>query len=131
MANAACGLLQEVAALLGDRPAPTGCLVGVCNLLDCFPTEDVRGAIGDVERLVGDFGDGRYAWQLSDVREFREPIPCRGAQGVWNALLSSRKSKDSGLVRPTVDSRPRLPCSPRLRVRDEVIYHTMAKWTTE
>ena len=64
---------------------PTGCLVGVCNLLDCFPTEDVCGTISDMERLVGDFGDGRYAWQLSDVREFREPIPCGGAQGVWNA----------------------------------------------
>ena len=40
--------------MLGDRPAPTGCLVGVCNLLDCFPTEDVHGTIGDVERLVSD-----------------------------------------------------------------------------
>jgi hypothetical protein len=75
----------EVAALLGDRPVPTGCLVGVCNLLDCFPTEDVHGTIGDVERLVGDFVNGRYAWQLRDVREFREPTPCRGALGVWNA----------------------------------------------
>ena len=65
--------------MLGDRPAPTGCLVGVCSLLDCFPTEDVHGTIGDVERLVSDFGDGRYAWQLSDVREFREPIPLRGS----------------------------------------------------
>ena len=75
----------EVAALLGDLPVTPGCLVGVCNLLDCFPTEDVCGTISDMERLVGDFGDGRYAWQLSDVREFREPIPCGEAQGVWNA----------------------------------------------
>ena len=65
--------------MLGDRPVPTGCLVGGCKLLDCFPTEDAHSTIGDVERLVGDFGDGRYApWRLSDFREFREPIPLRG-----------------------------------------------------
>lgn len=31
----------------------------------------------------GDFTPGRWAWILQDVRPLPEPIPCRGAQGLW------------------------------------------------
>lgn len=32
---------------------------------------------------VGDFGRGRFAWELTEVRRFDEPIPARGALGLW------------------------------------------------
>lgn len=31
----------------------------------------------------GDFTPGRYAWLLDDIEPLPEPIPARGAQGLW------------------------------------------------
>lgn len=35
------------------------------------------------ELPYGDFAPGRWAWILADVRPLPEPVPCRGAQGLW------------------------------------------------
>lgn len=35
------------------------------------------------ERAFGDYGTGRYAWLLADVRPLAEPIPAKGALGLW------------------------------------------------
>ena len=34
--------------------------------------------------LMGDYHPGRYAWPLTDVVVFDEPIPARGHQGIWD-----------------------------------------------
>lgn len=36
------------------------------------------------QRPFGLFEPGRWAWLLTDVERFAEPIPARGAQGLWN-----------------------------------------------
>lgn len=80
---------------------PSGAIVAVCRLFDCVPTEKVS-SIGwsryqypatddaiqwhmtDQERAFGDYSAGRYAWLLADICALPEPIPARGALGLWN-----------------------------------------------
>lgn len=36
------------------------------------------------ETTFGDYGPGRFAWQLENVRVLPQPITVRGQQGLWN-----------------------------------------------
>jgi hypothetical protein len=38
---------------------------------------------GPHEREFGNYGPGRWAWRLADVRRLGEPVPARGALGLW------------------------------------------------
>lgn len=38
----------------------------------------------DQERAFGDYTPGRYGWILNRIRALRQPIPCRGALGLWD-----------------------------------------------
>lgn len=33
---------------------------------------------------LGNFGPGRFAWLLGNIRALPEPVPVRGHQGLWN-----------------------------------------------
>ena len=77
---------------------PKGAIVAVCELIDCVPTEYVRSVKivrpvqrpgsewlwTENEKAFGDYTDGRFAWLLADIRALPEPIPARGALGLWN-----------------------------------------------
>jgi len=80
---------REFAAVeraLGRLPArlPLGAIVATARLMGCRFTHDVRHQLGTIERLYGDYSDGRYAWFLTDVVALDEPIGYRGAQGLFN-----------------------------------------------
>lgn len=78
---------------------PRGAIVAVAELYDCRPTIEARdGKLGwsgyldnrlnywdltDQERAFGDYSPGRYAWLLANIRALPEPIPAKGAQGLW------------------------------------------------
>jgi hypothetical protein len=77
------------------RALPLGAIVAVANLHRCGEirrTPDgqviVHGQglpITDERELVfGDYTPGRYGWVLTNVQPLREPIPCRGALGLWD-----------------------------------------------
>jgi hypothetical protein len=83
---------EQIADLL-----PRGAIVAVAMLADCCTTPAaevaaqfgrgwVKGGIvsrvSAQERAFGDYGPGRYAWLLSDVRPLRTPLPYRGSQGL-------------------------------------------------
>jgi hypothetical protein len=36
------------------------------------------------EILFGDYTPGRFAWEFANMRMLPEPIPAKGAQGLWN-----------------------------------------------
>ncbi|KZS45724.1 2-oxoglutarate dehydrogenase E1 [Paenibacillus glucanolyticus] len=80
---------------------PTGAIVALCNLEECYMVDNRHdyGTIGlkakngkfimwggsrGNEYYFGDYSDGRCAWQTSNVRHLREPIPAKGMQGLWN-----------------------------------------------
>lgn len=71
-----------------DLPAidelPLGVIVATAELVNCTR---MAGAIvrsqPELERDVGDWRTGRYAWELANVQALPTPIPARGAQGLW------------------------------------------------
>ena len=36
------------------------------------------------ELLFGDWREGRWAWELANVKPLPVPVPCRGKQGLWD-----------------------------------------------
>lgn len=78
--------LHELNSLLvngdGSLKTPTlGAVLCICKVIDIYPTENL--APTPLERAVGDWSPGRYAWQLELVERFEQPIPAKGAQGFW------------------------------------------------
>lgn len=76
---------------------PRGCIVAVCDLIDCRRIHNGRLWSGDgwgntfsdpippsPERDFGDYTGGRYAWLLTNVRALRQPLPWRGAQSLFD-----------------------------------------------
>lgn len=79
---------------------PRGCIVATCNLVNVVPvygveagweisitrgqkTFDYSWDLTDQERAFGNYTAGRYAWLLADVEMLPEPIPAKGALGIW------------------------------------------------
>lgn len=61
---------------------PRGAVVCVANLVACRSTQDYAW-INNQERSFGDFSPGRYGWMFSEVKALKQPVPCRGMQGLW------------------------------------------------
>jgi hypothetical protein len=75
---------------------PTGVILARCILRDCIEVVWTNGeyailgistrTAGGNEYAFGDFSQGRYAWEVSDIDEV-DPIPVKGQQGLWNYPL--------------------------------------------
>lgn len=77
---------------------PTGAILAIAHLTECWSIRNEGGPIWlDIvsktlgwagkfpdEYYFGDYTDGRYAWQTSNVRQLPAPIPAKGMQGLWN-----------------------------------------------
>jgi activating signal cointegrator 1 len=77
----------------GYKP-PLGCIVAIADLVECRSTSQgslllrpdgklTIPGLTELELLFGDFSLGRYAWHLENVIRLPEPVPCKGAQGLW------------------------------------------------
>lgn len=82
---------------------PFGAIIGVVEVVDCVPVErvevdplgvingfthqDLDGrtwlTIDETERAFGDYTARRYAILCRNARAFREPVPCKGQQMLW------------------------------------------------
>lgn len=96
-------------ALTGTR-YPLGCIVATCQVVACLRIEQVTEEAqvatvvetempaetrllpppGTIEHALGDYRPGRYAWILEDVHALTQPVPCRGAQGLWDVDAQTR-----------------------------------------
>jgi len=74
---------------LGRLPKrlPFGALLGIVNLIDVVRVEEIRHQISAIERLYGDYSDGRFAWITEGVEVFDTPIPCKGRQRFFEVDL--------------------------------------------
>ncbi len=82
---------------------PRGCLLGTVELVDVFhcrplwnggvvdttllidPENTARGAgLSALERSLGDYSPGRYAWAFENPVAFPRPIPYRGRQRLFD-----------------------------------------------
>jgi hypothetical protein len=75
-----------------ERTLPSGVILAIGKLADCF---QVIGNKGDSAKLdegqviegreysFGNFSEGRYAWEVTDVHALDTPIPAKGKLGLW------------------------------------------------
>jgi len=77
---------------LRGRDLPLGSIIGVCELVDCIPTDRLSLLpTGKRDTIVitkqefgfGDFGHGRYAFKMANALRLEVPIPCKGALKLW------------------------------------------------
>jgi hypothetical protein len=65
-----------------------GCVLAICNLVDCVEVDTTYGHILKVakpnEYAFGDYSFGRFAWKLDNVHQLTEPIKATGRQRIWN-----------------------------------------------
>jgi hypothetical protein len=61
---------------------PRGAILGTVRLVHAISTE--AGTPDSVDRICGDWSDGRYAWLLTDRYRLPDPLPARGKQGWWS-----------------------------------------------
>ena len=66
---------------------PTGAIIGRAIIAGCVQAEELADLIPDAERLVGDFGEGRFAWAMQNAVMFEQPIECKGHLGIWTVRL--------------------------------------------
>ena len=76
-----------------------GAIIAVANLTDCIATDSwgasdlhpILHPITEQERMLGDWGPGRWAWHFKHVVPL-VPIPWRGAQGLWPLPVALARS---------------------------------------
>lgn len=68
-----------------------GAIVGMVDMVGSETSENILSNLPksmfwgpDQEQIFGDYSPGRYGWLLSEPLLFPEPIPCKGALGIWN-----------------------------------------------
>lgn len=66
-----------------DLNLPLGAILGTVTLSDVKRVEEVKGNLSAWELALGDYSDGRWAWLLTDIMPFDQPIYCKGALGLW------------------------------------------------
>ena len=66
---------------------PLGAVVAITWMTQCASTESVRkylrnsGLLDEIS--FGDYSDGRYAFELTEVSALPRPVPATGALGLW------------------------------------------------
>lgn len=71
-------------AIGGKTDLPRGAVVGTVEIVDCVPVEELADKLNPLEKVLGDYSPGRFAWVLKNPVMFDTPIPARGQQGWWN-----------------------------------------------
>lgn len=98
-------MLQQSASALGLN---RGAILGIVELHACLTHDDLLGphscSLTPLEKLVGFYGPGWFAWELKDPRMFAKPIPCRGNLGIWD----TPKSLDQAIEEAIHDALPSL-----------------------
>jgi hypothetical protein len=61
-----------------------GAIIGYGELVDChLMTPELIGKQTPQELLFGDWRPGRFAWEIKNRVLLENPIPYKGAQGLW------------------------------------------------
>ena len=66
---------------------PTGCIIGKVNLNDCITvTEGFEKSLIKINEKVYGLSQGRdgYAFELTKIEKFKNPIEINGKLGIWD-----------------------------------------------
>lgn len=71
----------------GEAYLPLGAVIATAKLSDVWKIDRPDAAkvwgLDPDEVAFGDYSRGRYAWFLRDIEPLPEPIPAKGALGLW------------------------------------------------
>jgi hypothetical protein len=67
---------------------PLGAVVAVAWLKTCHGTENLQ--VTDEERMWGNYGPGRFAWEFTEVWRLNTPLPVRGEQKLFGVQMPDR-----------------------------------------
>ncbi len=63
---------------------PLGAIIATAQLTTVgTTTAAVKAGLSPEQIAFGDFSAGRFAWFFNSAKLLREPIPCKGALGLW------------------------------------------------
>lgn len=74
--------LEEIYPDVKNWDYPLGAIVAEAELINCHQVEAVRDKLGEAERLCGNYSNGRYAWELTNVKPLFIPN-VKGKQKLW------------------------------------------------
>jgi ASCH domain len=75
-------LLEEIYPDITEWDYPLGAIVGEAELVECRQCGAVRVPVSESDRLTGDWSDGRYAWEMRNIKPLLIP-DVKGKQGLW------------------------------------------------
>lgn len=67
---------------------PLGVVIAMAQIEGFYPTDTL--VVKPLERDLGDFSPGRWAWRLVHVMRLSRPIQCSGKQGLWTLEYKTR-----------------------------------------
>jgi hypothetical protein len=80
-------ILEAIAGtdfVIDEGPSSLGAIVAVAELVSCHLSPDFNGTCGATRPLCSPWAvRDQYHWCLASVRPLAEPVPCRGALGLW------------------------------------------------
>lgn len=79
-------ITHALLSLLPEVPLVYGCIIAVCELVDCIQMDAAYVASmkeNKIEYQCGGYAVGRYAWILKNVKKLEVPIPAKGHLGIW------------------------------------------------
>jgi len=73
------------AGIYSSSMLPRGAVIATARLVEVCSTTGLADEIlrRGYERAFGDYAAGRFAWFIADVEPLDEPIPAKGALGLW------------------------------------------------
>lgn len=86
-------LIEKALRLHGFRELldlPHGLVVAVGQLVEVRRAEHLRSGLGREQLAFGDFSDGRFAWDLVDVRRLDPPVPPAAVSASGNGKNDER-----------------------------------------
>jgi hypothetical protein len=60
-----------------------GAVVAVGELTHIYRSEDMRDHLTPLELALGNYDDGRFGWEISNVQLLPAPVFVAGKQGLW------------------------------------------------
>lgn len=72
---------------------PRGCVLSAMRLTHIYKTEEVIAHLSPLEKALGDYSPGRFAWEMELIKLPEKPIPVKGEQGIWDWNPNKETSK--------------------------------------
>lgn len=74
---------RDIGAEYARKKLPFGCVLAIVELVNVHRVENIRDEIESMELRLGNYAEGRFAWEMKLLRLPPNPIPVRGQQGLW------------------------------------------------